>query len=349
LPGFRYSGPEPAGFMTAAELVAFLDDYTALVAAPVLEHTTVRSVSRRDSRFHVATNRGSWSADAVVVATGATARPHVPALAASLSRDIAQFTPATYKRPEQLPAGNVLVVGASASGAQLASELRASGREVVLAVGRHIRLPRRYRGADILTWFDRAGILSDPASGVRDIEAARRQPSLQLVGSTPPRDLDLDTLRAEGVRLAGHLVDVDGDILRFADDVQQTVDDAHRKLEAVLSRIDPVADVTGAAPEPHPRPTPAPATPTRLDARAEGITSVVWATGYERSYPWLHLPVLDERGEIRQTEGITAVGGLYTVGLRFQRVRQSNFIGGVGGDAAFVAGHIAAAVTARAA
>src|SRR5205823_4584677 len=146
----------------------------------------------------------------VVVATGETMRPHIPASAANLDGGILQLTPTTYKRPEQLPDRNVLVVGASSSGVQLASELQASGRDVTLAVGAHVRMPRRYRGADVMTWLDRAGIFDDLASGVHDLDAAKSQPSMQLIGSVPARDIDLNTLQRQGVRLAGRLTGIDG-------------------------------------------------------------------------------------------------------------------------------------------
>jgi putative flavoprotein involved in K+ transport len=220
--------------------------------------------------------------------------------------------------------------------------LQASGRDVVLAVGRHARLPRRYRGADIMTWFERSGIFGDRADRVQDLAAARRQPSLQLIGSTPPRDLDLNALQDEGVRLAGRLAGIDGARLSFADDLPASIADADAKLADVLARIAPVADAVGA---PSAQPIARirmPVAPTTLDIFAERITSVVWATGFRRSYPWLHAPVIDQHGDIRQRAGVTSVPGLYTIGMRFQRRRRSNFIDGVGDDAQFLARYIAA-------
>jgi putative flavoprotein involved in K+ transport len=285
LPGHQYDGPDPDGYMRASEFATFLDDYAARIDAPVEEQTAVHAVRCTGDHFTVTTATGRWTADAVVVATGANARPAVPRFASRLTHDVAQVTPVAYKRPEQLPDGNVLVVGASSSGAQLASELRATGREVVLAVGRHSRLPRRYRDADSFVWLDRAGVLDDRASAVHDLEHARHQPSIQLVGSNPPRDLDLNTLQDEGVRLAGHLVAVDGTRLTFADDLAASVEDSEARLHALLGRIDAVAGPAGVPPDRHPLPIRVPSTPERLDVRAEGITSVIWATGFTRWYP----------------------------------------------------------------
>jgi putative flavoprotein involved in K+ transport len=341
-PGYEYAGPAPDGFMSAAEYTELLDGYAHRIAAPVESRTAVRSVRQFDDGFVVETDRGMWRSDAVVVATGAAARPAVPAFARHLTADVANVTTTLYRRPDLLSDGAVVVVGASTSGAQIASELRASGREVFLAVGRHNRVPRRYRGADIYWWLDRAGVLGDRARDVSDIEAARRQPSIMLIGSEPPRDLDLATLQRAGVRLTGRLVGIDGGTLRFADDLGDNIVDADAKLDVLLDRIDRVADRHD-APGRGERPAPVfvPRTPATLDVRAERVTSVVWATGFRPSYPWLHVPVLDGAGEIVQHEGITDVPGLYTIGLRFQRVRKSHFIGGVGADARLLAPHVA--------
>jgi putative flavoprotein involved in K+ transport len=350
LPHHRYDGRDPNGYMDAGEIVSFFDTYAARIDAPVEQETAVRSVARRSDRFEVTTDRGRWISDAVVIATGSNSEPRVPAFASRLSSEVLQITPATYKRPEQLPAGNVLVVGASSSGVQLAAELQASGRDVTLAVGRHARMPRGYRGADIITWMEGAGILRERAADVRDLDAARRNPSLQLAGSAMPQDLDLNVLQARGVRLAGRLVDVDRTRLTFAEDLHERIAEAERKLDTLLRRIDDVADAEDAPKARRPEPVQVPVTPNASDVRVDRIETVVWATGFTRSYPWLHVPVVGARtGDIRQRDGVTPVPGLYTVGMRFQRTRRSNWIDGVGDDAGFVAEHIAARAVARAA
>src|SRR5215212_4602563 len=157
LPGWRYEGPDPNGFMTMPEVVRFLGDYAKSFSSPVHANTTVQSITSHEGGYRVATDAGVWTARSVVVATGHCDRPLVPAAASRLSTRVHQLTPPEYRRPEDLPEGGVLVVGASASGVQIAEELRRSGREVVLAVGRHVRVPRRYRGRDIMWWLDRAG------------------------------------------------------------------------------------------------------------------------------------------------------------------------------------------------
>jgi putative flavoprotein involved in K+ transport len=348
LPGHRYTGPDPDGFTTAADLTALLDRYAAGFAAPVETGTSVVRVAPdlMGDGYLVDTDRGAWTARNVVIATGAADVPHVPPCADRVSADVLQLTPSRYHNPDTVPEGGVLVVGASASGAQLAGELARAGRHVVLAVGDHIRAPRRYRGRDLMWWLDRAGVFGDPIDRVSDPENARRAPSFQLVGSPDHRDLDLGTLAGDGVRVVGRLADADGTAVRLADDLADTMAAADRKLHRTLDRVDAAASAAGLDHTPgvvapyRPVPLPVPATPTRLDLRAEGVTTVLWATGYRRRYPWLDAPVLDDRGELVQRAGATPAPGLFVLGLRFQTRRDSNFIDGVGHDAAIVAHHI---------
>jgi putative flavoprotein involved in K+ transport len=342
LPGWSYSGPDPGGFMTRGEVIRYLDDYARSFAAPVESGVTVLSVAPQAGGYRVVTDRCAWWAPNVVIATGHCERPHVPSFAADLSGDIRQVVTTAYRNPDRLSEGGVLVVGASATGAQLAAEIHASGRPVTLAVGRHTRLPRHYRGRDIMEWFERLGILSESAADVPDLEAARRTPSMQLIGSPDHHTLDLRVLRGMGVRLAGRAVSGAGNRIRFADDLEATIASADRKLRRLLGRIDAHIRATGLdAPPPEPiLPVEAPPAPAELDLAAEGVRTVLWATGFRRDYSWLHVPVIDARGEIRHEGGIVSEPGLYVLGLRFLRRRNSNFLDGVGADATELAKHI---------
>jgi putative flavoprotein involved in K+ transport len=346
LPGWSYDGPDQDGYMTMPEVIDYLDAYARSFDAPVQTGTTVRRVERRGSGYRVVTDRGVWSAANVVIATGQCDKPFVPEVGLRLPRDVAQIVPSSYRNPRQLPEGGVLVVGASSSGIQLADEIHRSGRPVTLAVGRHTRLPRTYRGRDILWWFDAMGIFDEKFDGVADIAASRRQPSLQLVGRPDRRTLDLSTLQAAGVRLVGRVRDVDGHRVLLASDLADSVARADSKLEGLLRRVDEFIRAEGLESEVAPgEPMPqvcVPAAPDGLDLRAERIGTIVWATGYRRSYPWLRVPVLDARGEIRHEGGITAVPGLYVLGLQFLRRRKSSFIDGVGDDARVLSRHLAA-------
>jgi len=353
LPGWSYRGPDADGYMSRDELVAYLEAYARSFAAPVEGGVTVERVERDGAGYRVTTNREIWQAGSVVIATGHADRPAVPAFASRLPVDVAQVVPTRYRNPGALPEGGALVVGASATGVQLAAELHRSGRRVTLAVGRHLRLPRVYRGRDVMAWLDAAGVLDETAADVADLEAARRQTSPQLLGAPDRRTLDLGALRDLGVRLVGRVSDVrDGRVL-LARDLRRNVAASEVRLERLLRRIDAYVErsgQSGVVPAPEAaRPILVPSTPASLDLRAEGIRTVVWATGYRRSYPWLHVPVLDARGEIRHDGGVTPAPGLYVLGLQFLRRRKSSWIDGVGADAVEIVDHLARRIGRRAA
>jgi putative flavoprotein involved in K+ transport len=347
LPGWRYTGPDPDGYMSMPEVIDYLEGYARSFTAPVEEGTHVQAVTALSSGYRVTTSRGLWTAPNVVIATGHCDLPRVPAFAAELPADILQVTPNQYRNPGRLPAGGVLVVGASATGVQLAEEIHTSGRPVTLAVGRHTRMPRRYRGRDILWWLDALGAFEETIAELKDPVRSRQQPSLQLVGRPDHATLDLPRLESQGVRLVGRGLGVSGRRLILADDLVAHTAAADAKLAKLIARIDAFVVESGwegtvepAEPfEPFLWPAPA---PTELDLDAAGIRTVIWATGFRRSYPWLQVDVLDPQGEIRHQGGITPASGLYALGLLFLRRRNSNFIDGVGKDAAALADHIAA-------
>jgi putative flavoprotein involved in K+ transport len=279
----------------------------------------------------------------VIIATGHCDVPFVPPLARGLSPEIHQVVPSRYGRPGQLPDGGVLVVGASATGIQLAQEIHRSGRPVTLAVGRHTRMPRSYRGRDIYWWLEATGILDERVEDAFDLESARRQPSLQLVGTPEHRTIDLGILQKEGVRLVGRVDAVDGTRVRFRDDLQRDLDSSEQKLDRLLERIDAFIEETRMSADAAYRRPPImlpSETASAIDLQQAGISTVLWATGYRRHYPWLNVPVLDIRGEIIHDGGITPQPGLYVLGLNFLRTRKSSFIDGVGRDARAIASHI---------
>jgi putative flavoprotein involved in K+ transport len=341
LPHFHYDGQRPDDFMTMPEFIRHLERYAESFEAPVQTGTKVRSVEKRnDGRFRILTDRGDWSACNVVVATGFCDTPRIPALSVAMPSDIIQLVPSDYRNPSQVPPGGVLVVGASATGLQIADELARAGRKVTLAVGTHVRVPRRYRGKDILFWMDRMGAFNAPADPAEE----RKTPPPQLVGTPQNRNLDLGELQKRGVRLAGRAIAVQGAQFHFADDLAAKVEAADSQMMQLLAKIDEFIETRG---------TPAPAAdrdslatvkvraaPTVVDLRSEDVKTVVWATGYERRYPWLQVPVLDDSGEIRHEGGVTPEPGLYVLGIRFQRTKGSNLIDGVGQDAEVLSKHI---------
>jgi putative flavoprotein involved in K+ transport len=341
LPAWSYPGPDPDGYMAAPELVSHLEDYASSFTAPVHENTTVELVETSAGGLRVVTDQRTWLARNVVVATGTENRPYLPPAAGGIHPAIHQLPAGRYRGPDQVPGGGVLVVGASASGAQIADELRRAGRPVVISVGRHARLPRRYRDRDILWWMERAGVLGQTIDQVHDARSARRAPSMQLSGRGYP--VGLDALMAGGVRLAGRLVAADGQRLSFADDLPATIGGAQARMERLMRTIDGYVARNGshgAGPADPPAPFTAPGGPAELDLRRAGISTVIWATGYQPAYPWLRVPVLDRHGQIAHSRGVTSVPGLYVLGLKFLHRRNSSFVDGVASDARFVAAHV---------
>lgn len=335
---------DPHGFMDRNEVIGYLERYAEAFQVPVLSGVTVTSVERDGPGYRVETSAGAWHARAVVVATGESQGAFVPAMARELAGWVHQVEPTRYRNPDQLPEGGVLVVGASATGIQLAQEIHASGRQVTLSVGRHTRLPRRYRDRDILEWFNRMGLLDQGVDEVKSPSASRDQPSMQLTGSRDHRSLDLRMLQGDGVRLVGRAEGASGARMHFADELVETLAAADMKLAGLRLRIDRYVEEEGLAGDVGPSepflPTPLPDAPACLDLRTSGIRTVVWATGFRRSYPWLRVPVLDASGEIRHQGGVTAAAGLYVLGLNFLRRRSSSFLAGVARDAEALAHHL---------
>ena len=351
LPGFTYAGPDPDGFMTMPEVSRFFDAYARSFKAPVHEETTVLSAHQHEGGYTVATDQGTWRAPTLVVATGACSTPNIPAAAASVPGGIMQIAPTQYRNAESLPPGGVLVVGASASGLQLADEIRRAGRDVTLAVGTHTRLPRTYRGRDMQWWLDATGTLDARYDEVRDIARARREPSLQLVGTEDHRTLDLGVLAANGVRLAGRLTGIDCGKASFAGDLQDQVDTAEARMHRLLDKVDAWAfmnQMVDIPPADRGSEIAVGAGLDSLDLRCENIGTVIWATGFKPHYPWLDLPVKDERGGLIHDGGVLPTPGGYVMGLPFMRRRKSTFIDGAGDDARDIVTHLAAHLDAAA-
>jgi putative flavoprotein involved in K+ transport len=342
LPG----APEPAdpdGFMTRTAFAKLLEDYAESFSAPVLDGTDVERVARDGRGFRIHTSGGTWVAANVVVATGDSAVPRIPPQSRHLPAGVTSLVVRDYKRPGLVGDGGVLVVGSGPSGQQVARELHRSGREVVLAAGRHGRAPRRYRGRDIWAWMDAIGMLDVSIDDAPDPDAARRAPSLVLTGAGGGVDIDLGLLEAEGVRVTGRLLGFSGSDVLFADDLPVVAREADERMFAVLAEIDAYIEQRGLdAPETPVQALALPEAPVTIDLASRGIRTVVWATGYGRDYRWLDIPgARASDGELIQHRGTTPVPGLYVVGLRFQHRRNSHFIGGVGRDAEEVARAIA--------
>jgi putative flavoprotein involved in K+ transport len=351
LPGYRYAGDNPDGFRTMPEVVALMEGYARTIGAPVQTHTRVTSLRRTDTGYRVGTDRGDWQARAVVIASGACNIPCVPKLAEAVPPSIRMLSPTQYRNPDQLEPGGVLVVGASASGIQLADEIHRSGRPVTLAVGEHIRAPRVYRGRDIQWWMDAAGVLDQRYDEVDDIARARKVPSLQLVGA-PGGTLDLNALSDIGVRLVGRVAGIADGRLQLSGSLANQCALSDLKINRLLDGIDRWASANGLDPEVEPPyhlvPTRVPeAPPLGLDLGRAGIRTIIWATGFRPDYGWLEVPVLDRKGQIRHDGGVVASPGLYLVGMPFLRRRKSALIDGAGDDARDLCDHLASYLDGR--
>lgn len=353
LPGMVYSGDDPDGYRTLAQTIAFIEDYAKRVAPPLRLGTTVRKISRHDYGYALVTDEGIWHCRAVVLASGAFNVPVVPKVAEAVPADIVQLTTDRYRNPAQLAEGGVLVVGAAASGAQIADELQRSGRRVTLAVGEHVRAPRVYRGKDIQWWMDVAGLNDERYDRIEDLARARSLPSFQLAGYPDRRDIDLNALTALGVRLVGKFVGVNDGKAQFSGSLRNVVELADLKMNRLLNTLDEWAAGAGRDGEVLPaerfaatRVEAAP--PLVLDLRREGIRSIVWATGFRPDYSWLQIPVLDHKGNLRHDGGVVVQSpGLYALGLPFLRRRKSTLIDGVGDDAHEISAHLAAFLASR--
>ncbi|MEO7272669.1 MAG: NAD(P)-binding domain-containing protein [Vicinamibacterales bacterium] len=346
LPGYRYDGPDPDGYMTTAEVTAFITRFAEVNAAPVRTHTTVTAVRRTDDGYQVVTDQGVLRCRTLVLASGACNLPSIPAVHQALPTTIASIAASHYRHPGQLPDGGVLVVGASATGLQLAQEIHRSGRDVTLSVGEHVRLPRLYRGRDVLWWMDASGIWDQRYDEIDELPRARKLPSPQLVGTAARTTLDLNTLSDAGITLVGRLAHVRDGRLLFSGGLRNVFALADLKMERLLDTFDAWAEAHGVAgdvdaPERF-EPTRMPAVSRLdLDLRKGPIRSVVWATGFHPDYSWLQVPVVDHKGHLRHTGGIVESPGLYALGLPVLRRRKSTFIHGAEDDAREVIAHLA--------
>ena len=353
LPGLPYDGGDPDGYMTMPEVADFISRYAALTDPPLETLTTVLSVRKDGEGYEVVTDRGSWRCRSVVMASGGFNLPKVPPIAAALPSSVASVNPLDYRRPSDLREGGVLVVGASATGIQVAEEIHRSGRPVTISVGEHVRMPRVYRGKDIHWWLDEVGLSNERFDEVDDIVRARRVPSPQLVGTPERKMVDLNTLTDMGVKMVGRLAAVrDGKAL-LSGGLHNKCKRADLKMNRLLATIaEWVAERGldgGFAPPSRCEPTRVEQSPPlSLDLEGGEIRTVLWATGYRPDYSWLDVPVLDHRGRLRHHGGVvTGSPGMYRIGLTFLRRRKSSFIHGAEDDARDLVDHLAAYLQSR--
>ena len=343
LPDYAYAGDDPDGYMAVADVVDTISSYAKHVEAPVQSNTTVESLRVNDDGYRVVTDQGVWDARTAVLASGACNRAVSPACAEAVPDGITTITPMDYRGPDALPDGGVLVVGGSATGAQLAQEIHLSGRPVTLSTGELVRMPRTYRDRDIFYWMDQAGVFDERYDEIDDIRRARHLPSPQLVGTPERASLDLNSLQAIGVRVVGRLGGILDGRAQFAGGLANICKLADLKMHRLLNTIDEFA---GWARDDALRPAPTIVgdnAPLFLDLSSGEIRTIVWATGYRPDYSWLDVPVLDRKGYLTHDGGVVSdAPGLYVLGLPLLRRRRSTFLHGASADTEDLADHLAA-------
>jgi putative flavoprotein involved in K+ transport len=340
LPDCPFPHADPDGFATSGEIVEYLDGYAAQIEVPIHCGVAVTALRRNGhgKGYLAETSAGSIRAENVVIATGPYQRPVFPDIPFA-DCGLFQVHASAYKEPEQLPAGAVLIVGSGASGAQIAEELVRAGRRVYLSVGRHKRMPRRYRGRDLIWWLAAMGIDQTP------IEARGPDATLPLItGAYGGHTIDFREFVSQGVTLLGRLQSVRDGVLHFAGNLGESLAYGDAVYSAFLDKVDGHVEQQGmrlpaepAARAKHPD-APCVSEPLRqLDMRRVGLSSIIWATGYTFDFSWIELPVLNARGEPKHDQGVAPLPGVYFLGLPWLSKMNSSFLSGVADDAARLA------------
>jgi len=354
LPGYRYDGPDPDGFMTREEVYRWVRGYADTFEPPVREHVSVRSITLApDGGFDVVTSAGRWHAGQVVVAAGGYHEPIVPRFAERLPAHITQLHSAHYRNADALPEGAVLVVGTGQSGAQIAEDLHLAGRTVHLAVGNAPRVARFYRGRDCVAWLHDMGHYDIPIQDQPGGSGKRENTNHYVTGRDGGRDIDLRQFALEGMALYGRMTDISADgVAAFAPTLAASLDAADAVAESIKDSIDAYIARAGIDAPREPRYVPVwrPGhEPATLDLDAHGVTSVVWSVGYRTDYRWLRVGVFDGAGHPCHNRGVTGTPGLYFLGLPWLHTWGSGRFAAVARDAEFLAEQIVPAVRASAA
>lgn len=344
LPGAEYNGPDPHGFMRRDQIIVHFEQYIEQFQLPVHYNMHVLSIEPLPEGYRVQTNARTFAAQNVVMATGFFQWPKIPPFAADLSPAITQLHSSAYRNPAALPSGAVLIVGSGQSGCQIAEELNQQGREVFLCTGGAGRVPRRYRGKDVIEWLDLTGFIDlTPEQLPPGMSKFEGIPHLSGVNGGHP--LNLHQFARDGVTLLGHLRGAAGDKVTLAPDLHANLAQIDQFEREVLNMLDGYIQEHGldAPPEAVPQLRDGYAQPLieELDLPRVGINTVIWAMGYTFDYSLVKLPVCDDDGFPIQTSGVTNFSGLYFVGMPWMPAERSGFLLGVGEAARQIASHIA--------
>ena len=341
LPGFHYNGDDPDGFMKRDEIVAYVEAFAKSFNPPLRNSIEVHRVATSDksNRFRIETSGGDFETRHAIIATGTHQHPRYPSWRNKVADQIVQLHTSAYLNSEQLPEGSVLVVGSGQSGCQVVEDLRHADRDVYLCVGRAGRIPRRYRGKDIIQWLFDAGFLDLPVDDHPLGPAVRFEPHEHLTGRDGGRTIDLRQMATDGVKLLGHMIDAKAYQARFANDLETSLDTIDNECQETLNLVDKYIAEKGIE-APHSDIKPVRWQPDSvletLDLEQAGISSVIYATGFTYDFSWIDLPIFDDRGYPRYERGITELPGLYFVGLHWMHTAGSGLFSQVGRDAEYV-------------
>lgn len=345
LPERDYDGPDPDGFMSRDDFVALLRDYAEQRSVPLHTGVEVTRATRSGNGWRLETSVGPMAARAVIVATSTYQGPNFPPAADSLTPEVLSLGATDYRSPDRLPEGKVLVVGSAQSGMQIVEDLYNAGRDVLLSVGQAGRVPRRYRGRDLNYWYDKIGLMDRKPDDLAD-------PRFKFGGQPQIaawHTISLQKFHRDGIRLLGRVADADGPELRLHRDLRENIAAADRHSEKFCNDIDAYIERNGLlfSPDDRHEPDHAPienlqsvSEPEAINLIADGVTSVIWATGFRFDFSWIEADVFDEVGYPVTRRGETGEPGLYFLGLNFLHTRRSGIVYGISADARYVAARI---------
>ncbi len=351
LPGFDYDGNDPKGFMVKDEIVDYVKRYAASFNPPFKGNVEVHRVYRKspEGDFYIATSAGYFTAEKVIIASGAYHIPNILPMSKGFSEDIFQLHSADYKNPSLLKEGATLVIGSGQSGAQIAEDLHIAGKKVYLSVGSAPRAPRIYRGKDAVEWLEDMGYYDQPIESHPDPNEARHKTNHYLTGRDGGRDIDLRKLASEGVELRGQINAVSEGMISFNMDLKQNLDSADATYNRIQNNIDKYIEANKIEAPKTPRYTatwkPGESNNAAVDYKKEGISNVIWCTGFRVDFKWVEFPeVFDQRGYPTYKRGVTEEHGLYFLGLPWLHTWGSGRFSHVGQDAIYLTEHIANAL-----
>ncbi len=345
LPGHDYDGDDPEGFMVKDQIVDYIERYAKKFNPPIIEGITVTSITKEGGYFKISTDQGTWLAEDVICAIGSFHTPFVPKGADSIPDSIQQIHSVDYKRPSQIPDGETLIVGSGQSGVQIMEDLHLTGRKVHLCLGNAPRSPRRYRGKDAVTWLEEMGYYKTTFAEHPDQAKALSGTNHYLTGRDGGHEIDLRKFALEGVKLYGFVEGIDFEKFTVRQDIAAKLDSADRSYNGICKRIDEYLEAAGidAPPESHYVPVWEPENePTELNFAKNNITSIVWCIGFHPNFKFIKLPVFNMRGFPETDRGITAIPGLYFLGLPWQHTWGSARFSGIAEDAEYIVEEITA-------